>query len=91
MEQKDQPIRSNVLSADEESALSLVREIVVSIRAHGAAVDSGSVEQALTAAGASRTGDAAEPEFRVFSLRSARFSVLTNLHPSRGVEVNFDP
>ena len=92
MKQEARPIRSDILSADEECALSLVREIVAGIRARSAAMDLGFVEQALENAGASKkTNEAVESEFRMFSFRSARFSVETGLHTGTGIEVNFDP
>jgi len=91
MDSRDPPLRSDVLNADEERSLSLVREIVAGIKARGATADIGSVELALTAAGASREGDVTRFESRTFRLYGARFSVVTGRHPAGGIEVNFDP
>jgi hypothetical protein len=79
----------DVLSADEESALCVLREIVGCIRAYGIVAGIEAVEQALINAGASRAGDVTGCRSRQFRLHGAQFSLLEHLLPDVRIEVNF--
>src|ERR1039458_10533593 len=75
MDQSDDADRFDVLSADEEGALCLVRQIVAGARARGMATDIEALGRAVIEAGASRQGDEAGRELSTFRLRGARFSL----------------
>jgi|SRR5271165_748485 len=80
-----------VLSADEENALCLARQIVEGIRSGRAEADIDAVERALIGAGASAHCDRAGPNLRVFTLCNALIAIRIRTRPEPGVEVSFGP
>jgi hypothetical protein len=81
----------DVLSAEEESALSALRDIVAGIRAHGGAVDMESFERALSSWGGSSIGAPSESGLRTFELGRARFYVRPAVSRPGRLEVQFIP
>jgi len=85
------PNRCDVLSDVEESALAVLREIVTGLRVGDGALDIRSVETAMCSAGASNDAKGIRSESNTFLFRGARFSILVQLHPANGIEINFEP
>ena len=81
----------DLLSGDEESVISMLRQIIDEIRAHGMAPNVEAVERAVIEAGASSEGDARRGESRVMRFRSAHFSLTPRTESGARIEINFNP
>ncbi len=82
---------ADVLTIDEEGALSLLREIVAGVRATGLGPNVMNVGEAVVAAGGSALDVAGDREVGTYTLAGARFT----LQPAPGadgrIEVSFLP
>jgi len=81
--------RGGTLTASEEEALSLLREIVAAIRRRGAAVDIGSLERALGAAGGSRVTQSGDGSPDTFTLKGAQFTARPSASAVGKIELFF--
>lgn len=79
----------DVLSGDEEGVVSMLRQIVIEIRAHGLAADVETVARAAVEAGASSASGDGWGEAGVLTFHGAHFSLIPRSGPGAGIEVNF--
>jgi hypothetical protein len=86
---EEQIDRTDVLSGDEECALSLVRSILANIRERGLKVNIAVIGSEIVSAGASRDSVLDTPELGAFHLRGARFSLCFSQRLNGGIEVKF--
>ena len=81
----------DVLTNDEESALSVVRQIITNIKQRGMPANIETIEQAMIDAGASNEGYTSAPEFRNYKLRGVHLSLKVHPHSDVGIEISFGP
>jgi hypothetical protein len=79
----------DVLSTDEEEALSMLREAVAGLRGRPGAFDAVALEETLRGAGAHQEAESGGGGARCFTFRGARFSLFVRAEGAGGVEVNF--
>jgi hypothetical protein len=77
----------DVLTAEEESVLSMVREIVAEGRARGGVAEIGELKKTIARAGATVAGETCESG--TFILRGARFTVRALSDPHGAIELRF--
>lgn len=81
--------RADILSADEEGVLCVLREIVAGLRERGVALGLDSFEVAILAAGAVRAEAPGEAGLRAYALGEVRFTARPGEMGTDGVEVCF--
>ena len=79
----------SVLSPDEEFVLSLIREVVMGMRARGQVAEIGRVELAIVNAGAQIERIAPGIDAKAYRIRSARFLVQASAGRKAGIELMF--
>lgn len=89
MESETRAYPDEVLNVDEERALSLLREVVAEIRAHGQPADLPRLEAAITGRGGWSAEGESSLDVRTFRLQGALFSVRAAIEPPGAVEVSF--
>ncbi|HZZ19809.1 MAG TPA: hypothetical protein VFE25_10590 [Opitutaceae bacterium] len=83
--------RNEMLSDEEECALSRLRDIVSRIRGSGIAVGVSSMEEGIRAAGGARVHSEEPDGPPTFVLKSARFTLRPSSANPGKIEVNFIP
>jgi hypothetical protein len=83
------PQRADILSADEEGVLCVLREIVAGLRERGIALGLDSFEAAILAAGATRAQAPGEAGLRAYGFGGVRFTARAAEPGTDGVEVCF--
>jgi hypothetical protein len=78
-----------ILSADEEFALSMLREVLDQVRPNGRAVAMGLLEQAIADAGAQVEGGVPGPHGKIFRIKSARFAIQSGANSKGTFDVIF--
>jgi hypothetical protein len=78
-----------ILSADEEFALSMLREVLNQVRPNGHAVAMGLLEQAIANAGAQVECSVSGPHGKVFRIKSARFAIQSGANSKGTFDVIF--
>jgi hypothetical protein len=89
MGQNSHPQRADILSADEEGVLCVLREIVAGLRERGIALGLDSFEAAILAAGATRAEAPGEAGLRAYGFGGVRFTARGAEPGTDGVEVSF--
>jgi len=79
----------DVLSGGEEGVVSMLRQIVNEIRAHGLAADVETVARAAVEAGATSASEEGWGEAGVLTFHGTHFSLILRSGLGAGIEVNF--
>jgi hypothetical protein len=86
----DELMQLDVLTLEEESSISTVRDIVSAIREHGVAIESRSIKHLLAAAGAVEENTDETKESGRYFLIGSRFSVRVDMSPGGWIEMRFE-
>lgn len=89
MERENASDLNDVLTYREENVLSLIRDLVAGIRSRGMSANVETLNRALIAEGASRTGSMDETRSADFCLCGAHFSISVNQQYQETIQLSF--